>query len=180
MAYIHIRNLHTYSSRYADPANSQIHTAVIEHLHTAIKANLKLLHHHIHISPVYYTQLNIYTDESNGQVFEQLRSALENYPLFTDQVGVAHTCNTLETAIQAILVALYHTDMDSQVCMTLRHTCDKLEQAIRELDDQEAETGKLDNQEAKTGKGNDLDRGYISCLTRKYTLWDNKDEQDMV
>ncbi len=113
-------------------------------------------------------------------MFEQLHSALENYSLSTDQIGVAHTHNAFETVIQAILVALYYIDMDSQICMTLRHTCDKLEQAVRELDDQEAETGKLDNQEAKTRKGNNLDRSYTSCLTRKYTLWDDEDEQDMV
>ncbi len=66
--------------------------------------------------------------------------------------------------------------MDSQMCVILRYTCNKLEQAIQELDNQEAETGKLDDQEAKTRKGNDLDQGYISCLTCEYTPWDNEDE----
>ncbi len=180
VACIRVRNLHACSSRYADPANSQVHTAVVERLHAAIGANLKLPHHHVRTSPVCYAQLSICTDESNGQVFEQLRSALENYPLSTDQVGVAHTRNALETAIQAVLVALYHTGVDSRVRVTLRHTRDKLEQAVRELDDQEAETGKLDDQEAKTGKGSDLDRGYTSRLTREYTPWDDEDEQDVV
>ncbi len=119
MACICIKNLHICLSRYADPANSQIYMAVVEHLHAVIGANLKLLYHHIYISPVCYIQLSICTDKSNRQMFEQLHSTFENYPLSTNQIGVVHIHNILETIIQAILVTLYHIDVDSQMYMTL-------------------------------------------------------------
>ncbi len=127
MACIYIRNLHVCLSRYADPANLQVHMAVVECLHAVIGTNLKLLHHHVYISPVCYIQLSICIDESNRQVFEQFCSAFENYSLFTNQIGVVYICNIFETTIQVILVALYYMGMDSQICVILLHICDKLE-----------------------------------------------------